>query len=66
MPLFRLLKNKLYLQHSCEACQRWPSEDPDEDCLMCGYSQNRIQELKVMAEEMMKAYKLYKHNKLTK
>jgi len=43
--------------HDCEACQRYPSKILDEECLMCGYTQQEINDIKNKCDKMNTAYK---------
>lgn len=47
---------KLAYTHHCEGCERFPLEDSDEPCLMCGYTKNEVDAVREKVEVMNQLY----------
>jgi hypothetical protein len=53
---------RLNYEHGCEGCLKYPLEDLEEPCLLCGYSQKEIEDIHSKVEAMNEAYEKYGQN----
>lgn len=53
------ITGRLFYMHGCEGCDRFPLDDPDEPCLLCGYTTNEINKIHHKTEAMNEAYEKY-------
>lgn len=51
---------RLYINHECDFCTKYPLEDINETCLECGYSQAELLDLKVKVDKQNEAYDFFK------
>ena len=49
----------LTFSHDCEACDRFPNEDPSEPCIMCGFAHADIIKAENRVNAMNRCYMTY-------